>query len=129
MVLIRYESFRPAKEALSRQGAFQISPKGSIIRESSWGSFGSKSAGLTMVTFAYAGPVIASIAFNAFGSALATICVYLYLHRDRLKVHRKLMALSKPFHKLIVKIAKGRIAKIKKKKLGNEGKAYQRPTA
>ena len=84
---------------------------------------------LTMVTFGYAGPVIASIAFNVAGSAVATLCVYLYLHRDRFKGRRNLMALSRPLHGLITKIAKGKLDKIEKKRIDRAAQADQRPAA
>ena len=64
-----------------------------------------------LATFAYAGPVIASIAFNISGAAVATVCVYLYLHRERFKRKKVLLMLTKPFHGLVKRLA---IAKLKK---------------
>lgn len=64
-----------------------------------------------LANFAYAGPVIASIAFNIGGAAVATACVYLYLHRERFKRKKVLLMLTKPFHGLVKRIA---IAKLKK---------------
>ena len=92
-------------------------------------ALGKKSTCLAMVTFRYAVPLIASIAFNEAGSAVATLYVYLYLHRDRFKGHRKLMALSKPLHGLIAKIAKVKLVKIEKKKLERAAAVDQRPAA
>ena len=68
-----------------------------------------------VLNFAYAGPVIASIALNVGGSIIATACVYIYLHRDRLKSKKALLMLNltKPLHGIVKKIA---ISKIKKNK-------------
>ena len=60
-------------------------------------------------TFAYAGPVIGVIAWNAVGSIIGIICVYVFLNRQKLKRYRLLNFVSKPFHNLIVKIAKRRL--------------------
>lgn len=59
----------------------------------------------------YAGPVIGVIAWNAIGSLVGVICVYAFLHKDRLKKYKIINFLTKPFHKLIVKIAKKRLNK------------------
>ena len=61
------------------------------------------------ITFAYAGPVIGAIAWNAIGSIIGIICVYAFLNRQKLKKYRVLNFITKPFHKLIIKIAKGRL--------------------
>ncbi len=62
-----------------------------------------------LTTFAYAGPVIGVIAWNAVGSIIGIICVYVFLNRQKLKRYRFLNFVSKPFHNLIVKIAQRRL--------------------
>ena len=52
--------------------------------------------------FAYAGPVIGVIAWNAIGSLIGIVCVYAFLNRKKLKKYRFLNFITKPFHKLIV---------------------------
>tara|TARA_Y100000813_G_scaffold194319_1_gene174538 strand:+ start:913 stop:1101 length:189 start_codon:yes stop_codon:yes gene_type:complete len=59
------------------------------------------------------GPVIGVFAWNAIGSLIAIICVYIFLHRERLKKYRILYFLTRPFHKIIKKIAERRIRKKK----------------
>ena len=59
-----------------------------------------------MLVFCYAGPVIASIAFNGLAAIVAAICVYIYLNRKTLKRNRFLSKLSSPLHGTIKKIAK-----------------------
>ena len=84
-----------------------------------------------LVTFAYAGPVIASIAFNVGGAAVATVCVYLYLHRDRFKRNKVFLIFTKPFHGLVKKIAITNLKKVETKKFTrerSEGKKKQRQT-
>ena len=67
-------------------------------------------------TLAYAGPVIGVIAWNAIGSIIGIICVYVFLNRQRLKRYKFLNFITRPFHKLIIKIAKRRLnSKIKPK--------------
>ena len=62
-----------------------------------------------ITTFAYAGPVIGLIAWNAIGSLIGIICVYAFLNRQKLKRYRFLNFITKPFHKLIIKIANKRL--------------------
>ena len=68
-----------------------------------------------MVYFAYAGPIIASIAINGIWAAIGVACVYLYLNRKSLSRYKFLKILTKPFHKTIKKIALNRINKKKSK--------------
>ena len=67
-----------------------------------------------MEFIAYAGPVIGVIAWNATASLIGIICVYIYLHREKLRKYRLISAITKPFHKIIRNIAKTRLSKIKK---------------
>ena len=69
-----------------------------------------------ITTFAYAGPVIGLIAWNAIGSLIGIICVYAFLNRQKLKRYRLLNFITKPFHKLIIKIANKRLNSKKNKK-------------
>ena len=66
--------------------------------------------------FAYAGPVIGVIAWNAIGSLIGIVCVYAFLNRKKLKKYRFLNFITKPFHSLIVKIATKTINEKKLKK-------------
>ena len=66
--------------------------------------------------FAYAGPVIGVIAWNAIGSLIAMVCVYAFLNRKKLKKYRFLNFITKPFHGLIEKIARKTINEKKLKK-------------
>ena len=59
--------------------------------------------------FIYAGPVIGVIAWNATISLIGIICVYIFLHRNRFKKYKILNFLTKPFHNIIIKIAKKRL--------------------
>ncbi len=63
------------------------------------------------ITFAYAGPVIGIIAWNAAVSLIGIICVYIFLHRERFKKYKLLKFVTKPFHKIIITIAKTRLEK------------------
>tara|TARA_B100000700_G_C14747945_1_gene716108 strand:+ start:339 stop:557 length:219 start_codon:yes stop_codon:yes gene_type:complete len=54
---------------------------------------------------AYAGPVLASIAFNGVAAVFAAICVYIYLNRIKLKKNRFLNYITKPLHRPISQIA------------------------
>ena len=67
-------------------------------------------------TFAYVGPVIGVIAWNATISLIGVLCVYLYLHRDKLRKYRIIVFLTKPFHKIIKNIALKRLSKGKSNK-------------
>ena len=69
-----------------------------------------------MLYFAYAGPIIASIAINSIWAAIGVACVYLYLNRDRLSKYKFLKIITKPLHKTIKGIALNRINKKKSKK-------------
>jgi len=60
-------------------------------------------------SFAYAGPVIGVIAWNAAISLIGIICVYIFLHRERFKKYKLLNFISKPFHKIIIQIAQKRL--------------------
>ena len=67
-----------------------------------------------MPIFGYAGPVIGIIAWNLSLSLIGVICVYIYLHRAKLKKYKILAILTKPLHKSIKRIAKKRINAKKK---------------
>ena len=69
-----------------------------------------------VTTFAYAGPVIGVIAWNAIGSLIGIICVYAFLNRQKLKRYRFLNFITKPFHNIIKKIATKRLNAKKNKK-------------
>lgn len=75
-----------------------------------------KSAKILFTTFAYAGPVIGVIAWNAIGSLIGIVCVYAFLNRQKLKRYKFLNFITKPFHKFIVKIATRRLNSKKNKK-------------
>lgn len=57
------------------------------------------------------GPVIGVVTWNALGSLIAIICVYIFLHRGKLRKYTILAFLTKPMHKLIIKIAKKSLRK------------------
>ena len=59
------------------------------------------------------GPVLGIIAWNTIGSVVAILCVYIFLHKEKLKKYKILVYLTKPFHKLIKKVAKKRLSKNK----------------
>lgn len=59
--------------------------------------------------FAYAGPVIGVIAWNAIGSLIGVICIYAFLNKEKLKRNKFIYTITKPFHKTIKKIAKKRL--------------------
>ncbi len=67
-----------------------------------------------ILMFGYAGPIIATIAFNAIGALVVTICVYIYLNRNTLKRNSFLYHLTKPLHGFIRKTAKNKLKKTKK---------------
>ena len=69
-----------------------------------------------MIMFGYAGPVIGVIAWNATASLIGVVCVYIYLHRKRLRKYKLLAIITKPFHKLIKDIANKRLANNSKRK-------------
>ena len=62
------------------------------------------------------GPVMGVVAWNAIGSLIAIFCVYIFIHRDKLKRFKILFFLSKPFHKTIKKIANRRLSRKKDRK-------------
>ena len=66
--------------------------------------------------FGYAGPVLATIAFNGIAALIATICVYIYLNRAKLKRKKFLSKITKPLHNKIKAIALKNLAKKKNKK-------------
>ena len=66
--------------------------------------------------FGYLGPVLGIVAWNTIGSLIAIICVYIFLHKDKLKKYKILVLLTKPFHKAIKKVAKKRLSKNEFKK-------------
>tara|TARA_Y100001968_G_C19405798_1_gene743551 strand:- start:1274 stop:1492 length:219 start_codon:yes stop_codon:yes gene_type:complete len=68
------------------------------------------------IIFLYAGPVIGAIAWNASASLVGVICVYLYLHRDKLRKYRLISFLTRPFHNILKRIAKNRLSKSNKSK-------------
>ena len=51
------------------------------------------------------------VAWNTIGSLIAIICVYIFLHRDKLRKNKFLYFLTKPLHKTIKKIANKRLKK------------------
>lgn len=55
------------------------------------------------------------IAWNAVSSLIAIACVYIFLHRDKLKKYKILVFLTKPLHKIIKKIANKRLSNQKKR--------------
>jgi len=61
--------------------------------------------------FAYAGPVLTTIAFNGIAAIVATICVYIYLNREKLKRRKFLSKITRPLHKPIKSIALKNLAK------------------
>ena len=67
-----------------------------------------------MILVAYAGPVIGVIAWNVTASLIGVICVYIYLHRAKLRKYKIISIITKPFHKSIKNIAKRRLSKMKK---------------
>ena len=69
-----------------------------------------------LTTFAYAGPIVASIAINGLWAAIGVICVYFYLNKNRFKKYKLLNIITRPFHKTIKKIALKRISKKNKAK-------------
>ena len=72
---------------------------------------------INLVThFAYAGPVIGVIAWNAIWSIIGIICVYAFLNRQKFKKYRFLNFITKPFHKLVINIAKERLKSKENKK-------------
>ena len=60
------------------------------------------------------GPVMGVIAWNAVGSLIAIACVYIFLHRNKLKKYKILVFLTKPLHKTIKKIANRRLSNQKR---------------
>ena len=68
-----------------------------------------------LYTFGYAGPIIATIAFNSLGALIATICVYIYLNRKKFKKNKILTFITKPFHGIISKIATKNLEKKNRK--------------
>lgn len=62
------------------------------------------------------GPVIGVVAWNAIGSLIAIICVYIFLHKDKLKKYRIIAFITKPFHKIIKKVAINKLNNQKKKR-------------
>ena len=61
------------------------------------------------------GPVIGLISWNAITSLIAICCVYIFLHRDKLKSYRLLSFLTKPFHNIIIKVAEKRLREKRRK--------------
>ena len=57
------------------------------------------------IVFAYAGPIVGAFVINATGALIATLCVYLYLNRQKFRKYKFLTIISKPFHGIIKKIA------------------------
>lgn len=72
-----------------------------------------------MYFLGYAGPVLATIAFNGIAALIATICVYIYLNRAKLKRKKILSRITKPLHNPIKSIALKNLAKKKNKKKKN----------
>ena len=72
-----------------------------------------------MYFLGYAGPVLATIAFNGIAALIATICVYIYLNRAKLKRKKFLSKITKPLHNKIKAIALKNLAKKKNKKKKN----------
>ena len=70
-----------------------------------------KSKLLHSFMFGYMGPVLGVVAWNTIGSLLAIICVYIFLHREKLKRYKLLVFLTKPFHNIIKKVANKRLLK------------------
>ena len=66
--------------------------------------------------FGYAGPIVASLAFNGIWAAVGAICIYLYLNRGKLSKNKLLYSLTKPFHRIIKKVAVRRLDKQNKVK-------------
>lgn len=69
-----------------------------------------------MTVFAYAGPVLASLALNGIWAVVGTICVYGYLNRDRLGKKKWLRFATKPLHSLIKSIALSKLDQSSPKK-------------
>ena len=63
--------------------------------------------------FGYMGPVLGIVALNTIVSFIAILCVYIFLHKEKLKKYKILVLLTKPFHKVIKKVAKKRLSKNK----------------
>ena len=62
------------------------------------------------------GPVLGVVAWNAIGSLLAVICVYIFLHKEKFKKYKILVIVTKPFHRIIKKIATKKLDNQKKKR-------------
>ena len=71
---------------------------------------------LRLYFFGYAGPVLATIAFNGIAALVATFCVYIYLNRAKLKRKKFLSKITRPLHRPIKSIALKNLAKKKNKK-------------
>ena len=62
------------------------------------------------------GPVMGVVAWNAIGSLFAIICVYIFLHKDKLKKYKIIVFITKPFHRIIKRVATNKLANQKKKR-------------
>jgi hypothetical protein len=59
--------------------------------------------------FAYAGPVMGVIAWNAIGSLIGVVCIYAFLNKEKFKRNKFIYKITKPFHKIIKRIARNRL--------------------
>ena len=57
------------------------------------------------LVFAYAGPIVGAFVINLTGALIATICVYIYLNRQKFRKYKFISIITKPFHGIIKKIA------------------------
>ncbi len=67
-----------------------------------------------MSLFSYMGPVMGVIAWNATASLIGVICVYFFLHREKLRKYKIIHFITKPLHKMIKNIATKRLHKANK---------------
>ena len=63
--------------------------------------------------FGYMGPVLGIVTWNTISSLIAILCVYIFLHREKLKKNKILFLLTKPLHGLIKRVANKRLSKNK----------------
>tara|TARA_Y100001968_G_C18692474_1_gene407525 strand:+ start:228 stop:485 length:258 start_codon:yes stop_codon:yes gene_type:complete len=68
------------------------------------------------LNFAYAGPIVGAFVINATGALIATICVYIYINRQKFRKYKFLSIITRPFHGIIKKIAIKNIEKQTKDK-------------
>ena len=66
--------------------------------------------------FGYVGPIMGSILITSAWSLIGVICVFIYLHRERLRKYKLFYFLTSFLHKPIKKIALKKIKNNERKK-------------